>query len=213
MGDRIRDNRFLLGLLVWLGGLWIVTAIAPFDRWDWLLENLLVIFFVALLLLTYCRFVFSRLSYTLFVLFLSLHLVGAHYTYAQTPFGFWLQDLFDLTRNHYDRIVHFAFGLLLAYPLRELLMRAAGVKTSWSYLLVIITVLGFSGFYEVLEGAVAVIVSPELGSAYLGTQGDEWDAQKDTALAFSGAVVAMSLLRACGQGRRQSRTQDPEASS
>jgi uncharacterized membrane protein YjdF len=104
-------------------------------------------------------------------------------------------------------------GCSSRYPLRELLMRAAGVKTSWSYLLVIITVLGFSGFYEVLEGAVAVIVSPELGSAYLGTQGDEWDAQKDTALAFSGAVVAMSLLRACGQGRRQSRTQDPEASS
>jgi putative membrane protein len=213
VGDRIRDNRFLQGLLVWLAGLWIVTAIAPFDRRDWLLENLLVFFFVALLLLTYRRFVFSRLSYTLFALFLSLHLVGAHYTYAQTPFGFWLQDLLDLSRNHYDRIVHFAFGLLLGYPLRELLVRAAGVKTSWSYLLVIMTVLGFSGFYEALEGVVAIVVSPELGNAYLGTQGDEWDAQKDTALAFSGAVIAMSLLRAVEQRRRKNHSQDPATSS
>ena len=213
MGHRIRDNRFLLGLLAWLAGLWVVTAIAPFDRRDWLLENLLVFFSVALLLLTYRRFVFSRLSYSLFALFLSLHLVGAHYTYAQTPIGFWLQDLLDLSRNHYDRIVHFAFGLLLAYPLRELLIRAAGVKTSWSYLLVIMTVLGFSGFYEALEGVVAVIVSPELGNAYLGTQGDEWDAQKDTALAFSGAVVAVSLLRAVAQRRRKEPSQDSETSS
>ena len=72
-------------------------------------------------------------------------------------------------------------------------MRAAGVRRRWSYLLVVVTVLGFSGFYEALEGIVAVIVSPELGAAYLGTQGDEWDAQKDTALAFAGAVVAMTV--------------------
>lgn len=193
MSARFRDNRFLQLLLVWLVGLWIVTAIEPFNRRDWLLENLLVFIYGALLIATYRRFPFSNLSYGLFGVFLSLHLVGAHYTYAETPLGFWLQDALDLERNHYDRIVHFLFGLLIAFPFRELLMRAAGVRRSWSYLLVIVTVLGFSGFYEALEGVVAVIVSPELGAAYLGTQGDEWDAQKDTGLAFGGAVIAMAL--------------------
>ena len=196
MEKRFRDNRFLQLLLLWLGGLWIVTAIEPFDRRDWLLENLLVFIYGALLLLTYRRFAFSNLSYGLFGVFLSLHLIGAHYTYAETPFGFWLQDAFGLSRNHYDRIVHFAFGLLIAYPFRELLIRVAGVKPRWSNLLAVIMVLGFSGFYEALEAVVAVAVSPELGAAYLGTQGDEWDAQKDTALAALGAIVAMAVTRA-----------------
>jgi putative membrane protein len=193
MSTGFRDNIFLQTLLVWLIALWVVTAIAPLDRRDWLLENLLVFFYAALLILSYRRFAFSNLSYALFGVFLSLHLVGAHYTYSETPFGFWLQDMFDLSRNHYDRIVHFFFGLLIAHPFRELLLRAVGVKKGWSYLMVVVTVLGFSGFYEALEGIVAVLVSPELGAAYLGTQGDEWDAQKDTALAFAGAVSAMTL--------------------
>ena len=193
MTVRFRDNRFLQLLLVWLVGLWIVTAIEPFNRRDWLLENLLVVIYGGLLIATYRRFQFSNLSYGLFGVFLSLHLVGAHYTYAETPIGVWLQHALNLERNHYDRIVHFLFGLLIACPFRELLMRAAGVRRRWSYLLVVVTVLGFSGFYEALEGIVAVIVSPELGAAYLGTQGDEWDAQKDTALAFAGAVVAMTV--------------------
>jgi len=196
MAGQFRDNRFLQLLLIWLAGLWIVTAIEPFDRRDWLLENLLVFIYGALLLLTYRRFAFSNLSYGLFGVFLSLHLIGAHYTYAETPFGFWLQDALGLSRNHYDRIVHFAFGLLIAYPFRELLIRVAGVKPRWSNLLAVIMVLGFSGFYEALEAVVAVAVSPELGAAYLGTQGDEWDAQKDTALAALGAIVAMAVTRA-----------------
>jgi putative membrane protein len=186
-----RHNRFLQGLLLWLILLWVAMAIGPHDRSDWLLENLLVFIYAALLLATYRKFRFSNLSYGLFGIFLSLHMVGAHYTYSETPFGFWLQEAFDLSRNHYDRIVHFSFGLLIAYPFREFLVRVTGVKQQWSYLLVMITVLGFSGFYEALEGAAAVLVSPELGLAFLGTQGDIWDAQKDTALAFLGSITAM----------------------
>jgi putative membrane protein len=192
MSRDFRENVFLQVLLAWLIALWVITAIEPFDRGDWLLENLLVFIYAALLVVSYRRFAFSNLSYGLFGLFLSLHLVGAHYTYAETPLGFWLQEAFDLSRNHYDRLVHFLFGLLIAYPFRELLTRAAGVKQEWSYLMVVVTVLGFSGFYEALEAMVAVLVSPELGAAYLGTQGDEWDAQKDTAVAFGGAVSAMT---------------------
>jgi putative membrane protein len=186
-------NRPLQGMLLWLVLLWVISAIAPFNRHDWLLENLLVFLYGFLLVLTYRRFAFSNLSYGLFTVFLSLHLVGAHYTYAETPFGFWLQDLFDLERNHYDRIVHFSFGLLIAYPFRELLLRAAGLRRSWSYLLSVTIVLAFSNFYEIIEAIVADIVSPDLGSAYLGTKGDIWDAQKDSFVAFIGAVIAMTI--------------------
>ncbi len=166
MNTRFGDNRFLQLLLLWLILLWIAMAIEPFNRRDWLLENLLVFIYGALLLFTYRRFRFSNLSYGLFGLFLSLHLVGAHYTYAETPFGFWLQQALDLSRNHYDRIVHFGFGLLIAYPFREVLLRAAGVVPGWSYFLAVTAVLGFSGFYEALEGVVAMVVDPELGAAY-----------------------------------------------
>jgi putative membrane protein len=188
-----RRNRPLQVMVVWLLVLWTITAIAPFNRRDWLLENLLVFMYSGLLVASYRRFAFSTLSYALFTVFLSLHLVGAHYTYEHSPPGLWLQALFDIERNHYDRIVHFAFGLLIAYPFREILLRTAGVRPAWSYFLAVSCILAFSAFYELLEGAVAAVVSPELGAAYLGTQGDSWDAQKDAFLAFSGALLAMAL--------------------
>jgi putative membrane protein len=189
-----RSNRLLQGLILWLVVLWVITAIEPYNRRDWLIENLLVFIYAGLLVVTYRRFVFTNLSYMLFGLFISLHLLGAHYTYAEVPFGFWLQDTFNFTRNHYDRIVHFSYGLLNAYPFRDILMRAAGVRRSWSYFMPVVGVLSFSGFYELLEAAVAFIVSPELGDVYLGTQGDIWDAEKDAFLAFSGAIITMSIL-------------------
>ncbi len=180
----------------WLLLLWVVCAIEPFSRRDWLLENLLVFFYGGLLGVTWQRFRFSELSYLLFTVFMSLHLVGAHYTYAEVPFGFWLQEELGLARNHYDRIVHFCFGLLLAWPLREWLVRVTGVVRGWSYFMAVVMVLAFSGFYEVMEALVAMIVSPELGAEYLGTQGDEWDAQHDTFLAFAGSILAMFLCAA-----------------
>lgn len=189
-----RKNYLLQGLIAWLLVLWVITAIEPFNRRDWLLENLLVFIYAALLIATYRRFTFSNLSYMLFGVFISLHLLGAHYTYAEMPLGLWLQTTFDHTRNHYDRIVHFGYGLLAAYPFRDIFMRAAGVRLSWSYIMPVIGVLAFSAFYEFLEAAVAAIVSPELGDAYLGTQGDVWDAEKDSFLAFTGAIIAMTIV-------------------
>ena len=189
-----RTNRMLQGLVLWLVALWVITAINPLYPRDWLIENLLVFIYCLLLIFTYPRFKFSNFSYALFSLFLSLHMIGAHYTYAEAPPGFWLQPIFDFERNHYDRIVHFSFGLLIAYPFREILLRQAQVRRSWSYFLAVMLIMAFSAFYEVMEGIVAALVSPELGSAYLGTQGDEWDAQKDAFLAFSGATMAMLLV-------------------
>lgn len=187
------SDRLQLGLLFSYGVFWIWLAIEPLNRRDWLLENLLAFAAVALLVLTHRRFRFSPLSYCLIALFMMLHAIGAHYTYAEVPFGFWLKDLFVLSRNPFDRIVHFAYGALLVYPVRELLARLAGVRGFWSYYLSVSAILAQSGLFEVVEGVVAVLVSPELGSTYLGTQGDEWDAQKDMASAFAGALLAMAL--------------------
>jgi len=191
-----RDNRLLHGLLAWIALVWVITAIAPYNRFDWFLENILVFVYGSILIATYRRFAFSNTSYTLFIMFITLHLVGAHYTYSETPIGYWMSDLFDLQRNHYDRVIHFAYGLLCAYPFRELLTRAAGVyRNGWSYFLPVCIILAFSGFYEMIEMIVARIVSPEAGDAYLGTQGDIWDAQKDMLMAFSGAVLGMAMTR------------------
>jgi putative membrane protein len=189
-----RSNRLLQGLILWLVVLWIITAIEPYNRRDWLLENLLVFIYGGLLIVTYRRFAFTNLSYLLFGIFLSLHMVGAHYTYTEMPLGNWLQDTFDLSRNHYDRVVHFSYGLLNAYAFRDIFMRAAGVRPGWSYFMPVVGVLAFSGFYEFLEAIITYIVSPELGDIYLGAQGDIWDAEKDAFLAFSGAIISMSIL-------------------
>jgi len=196
------SNRVLQALILWLVVLWIITAINPLYPRDWLLENLLVFIYAALLIFTYHLFAFSNLSYALFTVFLSLHLIGAHYTYSETPVGFWMQELFGFERNHYDRIVHFSYGLLTAYPFHEILICKAGVRREWSYFLTVCGILSFSAFYELLEAITAMIVSPELGSAYLGTQGDEWDAQKDSFLAFSGAIIAMLIVWSMSRKKR-----------
>ncbi len=187
------DNHpIVTGLLIAYGLLWIGLAITPVNRQDWFLENLLAVALVAGLVLTYRRFAFSLPSYYLILAFLLLHAIGAHYTYSEVPFGFWLKDALALSRNPFDRLVHFAYGLLLVYPLREVLMRLAGVRGMWVSYLAISGILAQSGFFEVIEAIVAMIVSPELGSLYLGTQGDEWDAQKDMAAAFFGALLTIT---------------------
>jgi putative membrane protein len=191
-----RHNRPLQLMLGWLLLYWIITAIDPYDRFDWLLENLLVFFYCGLLAATYHRFTFSNLSYGLFILFLTLHLTGAHYTYAETPVGFWLMEWLDLSRNHFDRLAHFAYGLLCGYPLYELLYRRACRSRAWSGFLAVTMVIGFSGFFEVMEAIIAEMVSPELGAAYLGTQGDSWDAQRDMGLALLGAITAIIITLA-----------------
>jgi putative membrane protein len=189
-----RKTQLMLIVLI-LSLTWLWAAINPLSREDWLLENLLVFFFAALLLATYRRFAFSLSSYWLFCLFMAMHLYGSHYTYSETPLGYWLQETLGLGRNHYDRLVHFSFGLLLAYPLRELLRRCAGLGHWWLDILSLALVMAMSAFYEQVEMLAAVIVNPELGTAFLGTQGDEWDAQKDAGLAMLGALSLLTLLR------------------
>ncbi len=182
------------GLLAAYLVLWTVLAIAPVDRRDWLLENILPVLLCGLLIGTYRRFRFSDRSYVLIALFMAVHAVGAHYTYAHVPAGYWMQQALDLTRNHFDRLAHAAFGLLLTYPVRELFVRLAHLRGFWSHYFAITTVVAFSGLFEILEAWVAQIVSPELGALYLGTQGDIWDAQQDMTAVLVGALLCAALV-------------------
>ena len=189
-------NALLQGILAAYGLLWIALAITPKYRSDWLLENLLVFAFAGLLVVTHRRFVFSNFSYALIALFLAVHAIGAHSTYSETPIGYFLQRVFGLSRNPYDRLVHFGYGLLLSYPMREIALRTLRAKRLWAFLIPLFVMLAFSGGYEIIESWVARMVSPELGTAYLGTQGDEWDAQKDMSLALFGSLLGLSLADA-----------------
>jgi len=180
---------------------WIVMAINPYDRKDWALENVLVIFGVLFIAVTCKKIPLSRISYTLVFIFLCLHVLGAHYTYALTPYDEWFQVVFGFSldesmgfgRNHYDRMIHLVYGLLLAYPMRELFIRVADVKGFWGYFLPLVITISSSAIYELLEWGAAEVFGGDLGIAYLGTQGDVWDAHKDMALASLGALIAMII--------------------
>ena len=186
-------NRFLQGLTALFASVWLAGAIAPLYRFDWFLENLLVFITAALLAGFHRTRPLSDLSWLLIALFLTLHTVGAHYTYAETPPGFWLRDALSLDRNHYDRIVHFTFGLLIVYPAREMLLRFAGAGRRLGGFAAFTIIATASAVYEIIEWIVAAIVSPQAALAYLGTQGDVFDAQKDSALAIAGAAIGLAL--------------------
>lgn len=186
-------NRLLLVLVAAYAVVWVWAAIAPLDRKDWVLENLLVFAMVAILIGTYRAFPLSDLSYLLITAFMTLHAVGSHYTYANVPLGYWIQHAFGFSRNHFDRIVHFSFGLLMAYPIREVFLRVANARGFWAYYLPLDVTLAFSALYEIMEMVVATMVAPGTGDAWLGTQGDVWDPQKDMGLAALGALLCMVL--------------------
>lgn len=188
---RFRNHRLLQALVVWYALVWVVTAVRPLDRHDWFLENLLVIVMVVVLVGTYRAFPLSDLSYMLIAVFMTLHAVGAHYTYSEVPFGYWMRDHLGFARNPFDRVVHFSFGLLMAYPIREVFLRVANARGFWAYYLPLDVTLAFSALYEIMEMVVATMVAPGTGDAWLGTQGDIWDAQKDMGLAALGALICM----------------------
>ena len=183
-------------LLVVFAVVWIWAAIAPLDRSDWVLENVLVLLFVPILILVGRHFHLSDMSYALIALYMVLHVIGSHYTYSEVPFGFTLQKWLGADRNMYDRLVHFSFGFLLALPVREVFVALTGTRGFWSYYLPLDVTLSLSAVYEIIEWATAVTVDPVAGAAFLGTQGDVWDAQKDMALAGTGALITMVLAAA-----------------
>ena len=151
---------------------WIVAAIRPLDRPAWVLENILLVVFVGALALNWRRLQLSNTSWILLATFVILHTIGAHYTYEKMPLGIWSKDFFHLSRNHYDRFAHGAFGFLLAFPIRELLLRFSGIRRGiWSLALPVAIILAVSGCFEIVESVVAQIVAPGKGVDWLGGQG------------------------------------------
>lgn len=192
-----QNNRLLQLFAIGYAAVWIGAAITPHDRFDWFLENILVVIVLVVVVASYRALQLSNLSYLLIALFLSIHTVGSHYTYSLTPAGFWLQSALDLDRNHYDRVVHFLFGLMIFLPLSEILIRRTGIRGRWNFALTFASILALGNFYELLEWGAAEVISPDAAMAFLGTQGDIFDAQKDTTLAAAGAVlswIAIALL-------------------
>jgi len=203
-------DRVPLACLVSFGLVWGGLAIAPSYRADWLLENLPV--FIAVPIGVYASrwWRFSDRSYVQMTAFLILHSIGAHYTYSEVPIGDWLGEALGWSRNHYDRIVHLLFGFLLLRPIRELAFRRGREPRLATVLtLSVACVSALSVVYEIVEWITAALADPAAGTAYLGTQGDEWDAQKDMLLAGLGGVLGALLELRLGRAARRATDRVP----
>ncbi|MGI9222202.1 MAG: DUF2238 domain-containing protein [Woeseiaceae bacterium] len=202
MKDLSAYDRYALSLLIVFIAVAVALGIDPWFRADWLLENLLVFFAVPLLVILHRHMPLSKISYTAIFIFLCLHEIGSHYTYAMVPYDQWFEDLtgrglnerLGWDRNHYDRVIHFSYGILITYPMREIVMRVSKVQGFWSYLLPILVVISTSTIFELLEWAAVIVFGGDLGVAYLGTQGDIWDAQKDMLLAAIGSLITTLVV-------------------
>lgn len=183
---------------------WLVAAWRPLFPQDWALENLLPLVVAWWLVRRHRRAPLSPFSYLLLLLFGIAHEIGSHYTYSQVPYREWLAPVLDLSstgRNHYDRWVHFSFGLLCYRPLQEVLRAPAPGSGAVDRLFPLTVIATTSLLYELLEWLAAALFGGELGQAYLGTQGDEWDSHKDSALALLGGVLAMAIAWRFSGGR------------
>ena len=190
----------------------LLALYRPDTYFDLALENGLVSVFVPVLILTYRRLVFSDLSYLFIFLFLCFHEYGAHYKYSDVPLGEWIKPLLHTKRNHYDRIAHFSFGFLLAYPMREIAMRKLKVRGRWLYWLPVECTLALSAIYEILEALMANILTPERGEEFVGMQGDMWDSQEDMFMAGIGSLAAVLIIAAVVK-RRNARIAEKDANA
>ena len=166
------------------------SGISPKDRMVWIMEVFPAVAGAATLVLTARRFPLTPLAYRLIFVFSLVLMVGGRYTYAEVPAGFWIRDLFHLKRNHFDRLGHFLQGVIPAILARELLLRCTPLKPGKAVFWIAVSVgVAVSGAYELVEWQAAIWTAPDQGTAFLGTQGDEWDAQKDILMALLGALA------------------------
>jgi putative membrane protein len=188
------ENRFLWLLATLFTACWLYGWFFNHNLENWIIENLLVIIFLPVLIFTSKWHRFSSLSYICFFLFLLLHCYGAFYAYTHNAFGEWLKVRYHLWRNPYDRIVHFSFGFLIAYPAREILLTCFKVPKRFSWLYPIEIAFTLGTIFEMIEWGVASCTDTATGDTYVATQGDVWDAHKDIAMAVLGAAACMLLL-------------------
>jgi putative membrane protein len=204
-------SRFPLLLLAVFLVAAVALGIAPRYRQDWLMENVLVLLVLPALVLGFRRLRFSNASYAALFAFLLLHEIGAHYTYSEVPwdqwfaalFGFSLNEALGLSRNHFDRAIHFAYGLLVTPAVVELVAARTSSPGAWRWIVPVSLMTASSTLYELFEWAAAVGFGGDLGVAYLGTQGDPWDAQQDMLLALLGSLLAVTVLAGVARRRRR----------
>ena len=195
----IGNNKLLSVLLLVFVSEFVWLAISPTSREDWLLENVLLFVFLILIVFNYKKYTFSKMSWVLIFVFLFIHEIGAHYTYSEVPYddffnltmGFRLNELMSWERNHFDRLAHFSYGLLLVLPFKEICSQVSGSSNNWTYFVALTIVMSTSMLFELFEWGAAWVFGGELGVAYLGTQGDVWDAQQDMLLSTIGALLAL----------------------
>ena len=167
----------------------------PAGRFNWLLEVGPGLAGMAVLIALYRRFPMSHMAYWCVFFHMLVLIYGGYYTYAETPLGNWAKDLFGLSRNHYDRVGHLALGVFPSFITREVLLRRTPLQRGgWLYFIVISIILAIAAFWELLEWWIAIMVAPDVGHAFLGSQGDIWDAQWDMVLALVGAIVVLPIL-------------------
>lgn len=204
-----RRSRLQLLLLLTLAVLTLALGWSPLDRFTWTIEQLLVIIAVLGVALVQRRLRLSASASLQLFGFLVLHQIGAHYTYSRVPYddawqaltGYRLTEVLDLQRNHYDRLVHLAYGLLLARPIREVVQGLTGLRGWRSAYVALEFILASSAGYELMEWLGADLLAGDAAEAFVGAQGDPWDAQKDMALAFVGALLSL-VCRHGWPGRR-----------
>jgi putative membrane protein len=205
-----RHARLPLLLLAVLALISLATLWAPpAGRVSWCLEVGPGLIEIAVLAALYRRLPLSHLVYVAIFLHVQILIYGGYYTYALTPLGNWARDTFHLSRNHYDRVGHLALGVVPSLLTREVLLRKTPLRPGgWLLFLVCSVVLAFAAFWELLEWWTAVLTAPEVGTAFLGSQGDVWDAQWDMLLALVGALVTLPLT-AAAQARSMLKVPDP----
>ncbi len=179
---------FLLFLAVWVWSWW-----HPADPRNWFLENELVFLSVPIVLAILWYIRLSKLSITLVILFLMMHVVGSHYNYGSVPFGNTVGQIFGANANEYDKVVHFSFGFLIVYPIRELTLRVARIKYFWGYVIPFLIIMTFSALYEIREWFAVINLDPHAGYLFIGGN-DPFDTQKDMFMAGLGALLAILIV-------------------
>lgn len=209
MREKVSTPRQTAGFLALATVMVLASGLAPLDRADWLVENVLPVALLLTLTLTCRRWRFSPPAYLAIVMLLAIHELGAHFTYAKVPYDAWLDALtghslntaMGWQRNQFDRLVHLSYGLLCVWPIRELLQRQARLNGLWLAVCAVAMVLATSALYELFEWVGGQYLGEDRAQAFLATQKDPWDAQKDMALALAGACACLVIQRLVARNR------------